>query len=389
VVRRGPNEGTIRERADGRWEARVLISEPDGRRVRRSLLGRTRTQVRDKLRDALRDEAAGRSMPSDRLTVGVFLHQWLEDTVRPSTRPSTFSSYASIVRLHLEPGLGRLPLARLSPQQVQAFLNAESASGLSPRSVAMERAVLRGALGRAERWGLVTRNVAKLAEPPRVPRRQITPLSPEQARTFLEAIRGDRLDALYLVALGVGLRQGEILGLAWPDLDLAAGTLTVRHALQRVEGKLILVEPKSVTSHRTVALPALVHEALRAHRIRGLQERLGAGTRWHDDPRDLVFVSTVGTPLDGITVTRRFQALLKTAGLPHQRFHDLRHAAASMMLTQGVAARVVMETLGHSQISLTLGTYSHVSPALGRAAAERMNDLLGPQGPGAAAASAG
>src|SRR5450759_1773808 len=335
VVRRGPNEGTIRERADGRWEARVLVTEPDGRRVRRSLLGPTRTQVRDKLRDALRAEATGRSMPSDRLTVGVFLHQWLEDTVRPSTRPSTYSSYASIVRLHLEPGLGHLPLARLSPQQVQAFLNAESASGLSPRGVAMERAVLRGALARAERWGLVTRNVAKLAEPPRVPRRQVTPLSPDQARTFLDAIRSDRLEALYLVALGVGLRQGEILGLAWSDLDLAAGTLTVRHALQRVEGKLILVEPKSVTSHRTVALPALVHEALRAHRIRGLQERLGAGTRWHDDPRDLVFVSTVGTPLDGITVTRRFQALLKSAGLPHQRFHDLRHAAASMMLTQG------------------------------------------------------
>jgi len=341
------------------------------------------------LRDALRAEAAGKSVPSDRLTVGAFLHQWLADTVRPSTRPSTFSSYASIVRLHLEPGLGHLPLARLSPQQVQAFLNAESTSGLSPRSVAMERAVLRGALGRAERWGFVTRNVAKLAEPPRLPRRQVTPLSPEQARIFLEAIRGDRLEALYLVALGVGLRQGEILGLSWSDINLEAGTLTVRHALQRVEGKLILVEPKSLTSHRTVALPALVHEALRAHRIRQLEERLGAGARWHDDPRDLVFVSTVGTPLDGITVTRRFQALLKAAGLPHQRFHDLRHACASLMLTQGVAARIVMETLGHSQISLTLGTYSHVSPALGRAAAERMNDLLCPQGPAAAAARAG
>ena len=225
----------------------------------------------------------------------------------------------------------------------------------------------------------MTRNVAKLAEPPRVPRRQVTPLSPEQARTFLGAIRGGRLEALHLVALGVGLRQGEILGLGWSDLDLAAGTLTVRNALQRVNGKLILVEPKSVTSHRTVALPALVHEALRAHRVRQLEERLYAGARWHDDPRDLVFVSTIGTPLDGITVTRRFQALLKSVGLPHQRFHDLRHACASFLLTQGVAARTVMETLGHSQISLTLGTYSHVSPALGRAAAERMNDLLCPR----------
>jgi integrase len=376
VVRRGAGEGTIRERADGRWEARVVVTEPDGRHARRSLLGRTRTQVRGKLRDALRAEATGRPTPSDRLLVGAFLQQWLADSVKPSTRPSTYSSYSSIVRLHLEPGLGHLPLERLSPQQVQSFLNAESAAGLSPRSVAMERAVLRQALGRAERWGLVTRNVAKLTEPPRVPRHQVRPLSAEQARVFLEAIHGDRHEALYLVALGVGLRQGEILGLSWPDLDLETGTLTVRQALQRVDGKLRLVEPKSVTSHRVVALPALVHEGLRAHRLRQLEERLQTGPRWRADPRDLVFVSTIGTPLDGIVVTRRFQALLRTAGLPHQRFHDLRHACASLLLGQGVAARVVMEQLGHSQISLTLNTYTHVSSALGRAAADRMNELL-------------
>jgi integrase len=389
VGRREAGEGTIRARPDGRWEARVIITEPDGRRVRRSLLGRTRTQVRDKLRDALRAEATGRPTPSDRLTLGAFLGQWLEECVRPSTRPATYASYSSIVRLHLAPGLGHLPLARLSPQQVQSYLNAESAAGLSPRSVAMERAVLRQALGRAERWGLVTRNVAKLTEPPRVPRRQVRPLSADQARVFLETIRGDRHEALYLVALGVGARQGEILGLAWPDLDLDAGTLTVRQALQRVNGKLILVEPKSVTSHRTVAMPTLVRDALRAHRIRQLEERLHAGSGWHDDPRDLVFVSKLGAPLEGINVTRRFQALLRTAGLPHQRFHDLRHLCASLLLSQGVAARVVMEQLGHSQIGLTLNTYSHVSPALGRVAAERMNDLLGPQDPDVLVAGAG
>jgi len=376
MSRRGANEGSIRERADGRWEARAVLTGPDGRRARRSMLGRTRAQVRDRLRDALRAEATGRPVPSDRLTLGAFLQQWLAESVRPRTRPRTYTSYASAVRLHLEPGLGHVSLARLSPQQVQHFLNERSATGLSPRTVAIQRAVLRQALGQAERWGLVTRNVAKLVEPPRVPRRQVRPLSPEQARTFLDAIRGDRHEALYLVALGVGLRQGELLGLAWSDIDLNAGTLTVRQALQRVDGRLILVEPKSATSHRVVALPALVLDALRAHRVRQLRERLLKGSRWHDDPRDLVFVSTIGTPLDGITVTRRFQALLKTAGLPHQRFHDLRHACASLLLAQGVAARVVMETLGHSQIALTLNTYSHVSPALGRAAAERMNELL-------------
>jgi integrase len=376
AVRRAAGEGTIRHRPDGRWEARVVVTETDGRRVRRSFLGRSRTQVRDKLHDALRAEETGRPTPTDRLTVGEFLQRWLVDSVRPSTRPSTYKSYAGIVHLHLEPGLGRLSLARLSPQQVQAFLNAESAAGLSPRSVAMERAVLRQALGRAERWGLVSRNVAKLAEPPRVPKHEIRPLTANQARIFLDAIRGDRHEALYLVALGVGLRQGEILGLSWPDLDLDLGTLTVRRALQRVDGHLVLVEPKSVTSRRVVALPALVHEALQTHRVRQLEERLRAGARWRTDPRDLVFVSTIGTPLDGIVVTRRFQSVLASASLPHQRFHDLPHACASLLLSQGIAARVVMEQLGHSQISLTLNTYTHVSPALGRVAADRMNDLL-------------
>lgn len=160
-------------------------------------------------------------------------------------------------------------------------------------------------------------------------------------------------------------------------MDLAASTVTVRHALQRIDGRLDLVEPKSTTSHRVVALPAIVAGGLRAQRTRQLTERLLAGSRWKDDPRGLVFTTSVGTPMDGIAVTRRFQALVERAGLRRQRFHDLRHACASLLLAQGVAPRVVMETLGHSQISLTLNTYSHVIPAVGRAAAEQMDVVLG------------
>lgn len=220
------------------------------------------------------------------------------------------------------------------------------------------------------------RNAARLAEPPRVPRRETRPLSSDQAQTLIRAIDGDRLEALYLVALGVGLRQGELLGLAWSDVDFERGVLTLRKALQRVDRRLVLVEPKSVTSRRVVVLPDLVTAALRKHRVRQAEERLLAGRRWKDDPRDLVFRTTIGTPLDGITVARNFQALLARHRLPHQRFHDLRHTCASLLLAEGVAPRVVMETLGHSQIALTLNTYSHVSPALGRAAAERMNTVL-------------
>lgn len=376
MARRGSNEGTIRKRPDGRWEARAVITLPDGSRVRRSYLARTRTDAAEKLRLALQAEATGTSVADHRLTVGRFLEQWLGDVVAPTVRPLTLQSYRSMVRLHLEPGLGHLPLVRLSPHQVQTFLNARTAAGLSPRTVAYCRAVLRQALGQAERWGLVTRNVARLVQPPRVPRRPVTPLSPAEARRFLDAIADDRHRALYLVALGVGLRQGEILGLSWPDIDLDAATLTVRQALQRVGGRLVLVEPKSATSHRTVAMPAVVVAALLEHRGRQRLERLGAGARWHDDPRRLVFTTTVGTPLDGITVTRRFQSLLRAHDLPHQRFHDLRHACASLLLAQGVAPRVVMEQLGHSQIGLTMNTYAHVTPALGRTAADRMDALL-------------
>lgn len=384
MPRRGANEGTIRERKDGRWEARVIVTRADGRRARRSLLGRTRADVRDRLQAALRAESSGLVLPPERLTVGVFLRQWLADAVRPSVRPRTYTSYAGIARVHLEPRLGTIPLARLSPQHVQTFLNAKSASGLAPRTVGYIRAVLRQALGQAERWSLVTRNVARLAEPPRIERREVHPLTPDQARTFLDAIRGDRLEALYLVAIGVGLRQGEILGLAWSDIDFDARTITVRHALQRVGGSLVLVEPKSTTSRRVVALPAFVTEGLRAHRTRRREDRLLAGSRRREDQRDLVFVTTVGTPMDGIAVTRRFQTLLARSGLPRQRFHDLRHACASLLLVQGVAPRVVMETLGHSQIGLTLNTYSHVIPALGRAAAEQMDEVLGPRSEDAA-----
>lgn len=353
------------------------MTDPGGRRVRRSFLGRERHLVRDKLQEALHTEAGGISVATASLTLAAFLDDWLK-TVAPTIRPRTFQSYEMILRVHLVPGLGHIPLTRLSPQQVQTFLHARGSSGRSPRSVAIIRAVLRVALGQAERWGLVSRNVAKLVVPPRVARREVKPLNPDQARRFLDIVQGDRFEALYLVALGVGLRQGELLGLAWPDVDLEAGTIRVRHALQRVGGVPCLVEPKSATSHRTVALPSIVLDALRAHRLRQLDARQASGTPSPRNSWDLVFVSTVGTPLDGVAVTRRFQELLLANNLPRQRFHDLRHACASLLLAQGVAPRVVMETLGHSQISLTMNTYSHVAPFLGREAAVRMDAALAP-----------
>lgn len=210
-------------------------------------------------------------------------------------------------------------------------------------------------------------------EPPKAARYEVRPLTTEQARVLLEAIRGDRHEALYLVTMATGLRQGEAFGLRWDDVDLDTGTITVRHQLQRINGTPTLTAPKSARSRRTIALPAFVVPALKAHRTRQKAERLAAGVRWQD--WKLVFTNPTGGPLTP-NVTTAFARLLKAAGLPKQRFHDLRHLCASLMLAQGVHPRVVMEQLGHSQISVTMNTYSHVAPALQREAAERMDALL-------------
>jgi integrase len=217
-----------------------------------------------------------------------------------------------------------------------------------------------------------------LVDAPRVRRSEVKPFTPEQARKFLEAARQDRLEGLYAVAM-LGLRQGEILGLRWTDIDLATATLTVQQSLQRVGGKLSVVDTKTDRSRRSVRLPQVTATALVRHQMRQEQERQLAGTRWKDT--GFVFTTTVGTPMDGPTVTHRFQALLKKVGLPHMRFHDLRHTCATLLLAQGVHPRIVMEILGHSQISITMNLYSHVIPAMQQEVAARLDAILAPPAP--------
>ena len=375
MTRRGPNEGSIYQRGDGRWEGAVHIGYENGRRVRKFVIAPTRAEAAAKLGPLLKARDERRPIPDQRTRLGPFLHQWLDEVARPTVRASTFSSYEGIVRLHLTPDLGRLALAKLTPVDVQRLLNAKRAAGLSPRRVAYIHAVIRRALVTAERWGLVSRNVAKLVDPPRVQRHEIRPLSPEEARLLLDSAVGDRLVALYLTALATGLRQGELLGLRWEDVDLEARRLWVRHTLARVDAKLVLLEPKTERSRRTIVLPEVAVSALRAHRTRQLMERLAAGTRWQDTGH--VFATTVGTPIEAARVTRAFHAALARAGLPQSRFHDLRHAAATFLLAQGFTLEDVKNLLGHSSIVLTSNTYGHVLEQRQEQVAAGMDALLG------------
>jgi integrase len=352
----------------------------EGRRARTWVYGKTQKEAASKLAAARRAHELGLTPGLERLAIAEYLRDWLT-AARPTIRPATYLSYRTIVDVHLIPALGRVRVVRLTPGEVETMLAGKLAAGLSPRRVQLIRATLRRALARAEKHGIVGRNVAALADGPAQIRREVQPLSPVETRAFLEHVRGHRLEGLFVTAIGTGMRQGELLGLSWADLALDADppVLTVRHALQRVEGRLVLVEPKSSAGRRVVTLPAFVVRSLREHRRRQLEERVALGPLWAGNAFDAVFVSEIGTPLDGTNVLRQFQRLLVAAGLPRKRFHDLRHGLASAMLAQGVAPRVVMETLGHSTIALTMNTYSHVIDAARRDAADRIDAFLGPQ----------
>lgn len=371
--RRGNQEGSIRKRKDGRWEGRISV---DGRQ--RSFYGKTRVEVSRKIREAQRKVDRGLPLADERVTLGKHLEHWLETSVKPSVRPATFASYESHVRLHIGPALGKVPLAKLQPQHVQKLMNAKLDEGLSANTVLRIRATLRKALNQAIKWGLIDRNVATLVDPPKAERYRVEPITPEEATAILEAVKGHRLSALFTTLLGVGLRLGEGLGLRWDDVDLEAGTLTVRFALQKIEGEYQLVEPKSELSRRTLVLPEFVTAALRRHRAAQSRERLVAGGDWDD--QGLVFTTDRGQPLDNSNVHHSFRRQLVKAGVRSLRIHDLRHGCASLMLAKGVSPRVVMETLGHSQISLTMNTYAHVMMSLREDAARKMDEILGSRG---------
>ena len=374
--KRARGTGSIRQRRRGLWQIRWETGTGKSRLYHSETVRGTKTQAEAILREHLvkneRARSSGVLSTEPRLTVGQWLRHWLDHVARHNLRPGTFEGYQAIVERELIPALGTVRLNRLGIAEVQELVNSLRHR---PHWARYQRSVLRSALSEAERQGLVSRNVARLVRVPSPPRKEVSPLSPEQARAFLQAVEGDRLAALYKLGMALGLRQGELLGLQWDAVDLDGGALVVKRSLRRHGGAYHLDEPKTERSRRALPLPSPLVDALRAHRDRQAFERIIA-TPWLGDDWNLVFARPDGYPLSGPVVTKQFQRHLERAGLPRVRFHDLRHGAATYLLHAGVPMRSVMDLLGHTQMSTTSDLYSHVLPDMQREASEKVAAVL-------------
>ncbi len=374
ATKRGNSEGSITKRKNGLWEARISLE--DGRR--KSFYAKTRQEAARQLAAALRDRDAGLPILGKGQTVESYLTSWLTAT-KSKVRDQTWRGYEIRIRVHAIPNLGSIPLTRLTAQQVQLLYAKKLEEGQSSTSVHHLHAILHRAFDAALRLGLIQRNVFDLVEVPRMRHHEMATLTETQAQTLLATAKGDRLEALYVLALATGMRQGELLALKWQDVDLDGVTLQVRASVHYTKEGYVFAEPKTKYSRRRIALSQIAVEALRAHRTRQVEERLLVGAAW--EKLDLVFPNTLGRPLDGTNLLRYwFYPLLKRAGLPRIRFHDLRHTAATLLLARGINPKVVSEMLGHSHVSVTLGIYSHVMPHMQQQAADAMDKALGLRG---------
>ena len=347
-------------RADGRWVASVEAGvDRDGRRRRPRAVRRTKREALAAL-DELRRRSDQGVTPERTQSVGEFLEWWLAAVVPDTVKPSTVDAYADIVRLYIAPHVGRVKLAKLTPQHVKSMLRAMEIDGLSPRTRQYARTVLRRALRWAEQHGLVLRNVATLVDGPRQTGTKLDDtLDAAGTAAVIDAVAGDRLEALAVVVLRLGLRKGEALALRWDNIDLAAGTLIVQGTLKRRKGGGLYVDTtKTDAGVRELPLVAGTAEALREHRRRQAAERLALGPLWVDSGH--VFTSATGTPLDPRNANRWWSAICERAGVGHRRFHAARHTAATLLLDQGVPLEVVSAVLGHAGLAITADVYAKV-----------------------------
>lgn len=360
--RRANNEGALfYSDYEECWIAEITL--PNGRRRRKR--SKKQKVVKDwllKQRTALQE---GRLLPDENITVAEYLDRFMNDVAAHTLRPSSIQSYGFLIRDHIKPEIGHIKLASLRPDHLQSLYSLKLESGLSKRTVQYIHSVIRRALNQAVKWGLLYRNPTAAVTPPKPKKKTPKTLTAEQVKQFFNAVSEHRYYPIYVIAVTMGLRKSEILGLRWQDVDLDQGTVSINHIVTEIQGVIHTGRPKTESSRRTVAMPDVVREVLQEHR------------EATDGTEGLVLTTSSGRAISQRNLTRHFHAALEDAGLEKMRFHDLRHTAATLLLKENVHPKIVQELLGHSSITLTLDTYSHVIPSMQQEAADKMDDLFG------------
>lgn len=375
--KRANGEGSIFKRADGTWAASVSLGRgPDGKLKRKTVYGKTQKEVREKLQALQAEIITGGVVDPARVTVAEYLERWLNDVAQHTVRPTTFESYTRYVQLHATPALGKLQLSKLQPMHLQQLYSERLAAGKSKRTVQYLHAILHRALKHAVRQRMIGSNPADAVDVPRPDRKEMQTLTISQLEQLVKVMEGDPLYALYYLAIATGCRRGELVALRCSDVDWGRPAININRTAEEVKRKVIRTEPKTAKSRRSVPLPAEAVAVLKAHKAKQAQEKLRMGSEYLD--QGLVFAKPTGEPVSPGQVSHHFAVLLNRAKLPRVRLHDRRHTRATLLLGAGVHPKIVSERLGHSTITLTLDTYSHVTPTLQDEVANKLDAMLPP-----------
>lgn len=369
--------GTIRQRSDGRWEARITVGRDPGtgKQIQKSVYGSTQKEVRKKLAQLVTEVDGGTYREPSKMTLGKWLDIWVEEYLG-GVKPKTVVSYRCQIDNHIKPALGAVKLDALATHTIQKFYNNLSSEELSPKSVKIAHGVLHRALQQAVAIGYLSHNPSDACTLPRIERKEIKPLDSEAITKFLKAIQGHRFEAVYLTMLFTGMRRGEVCGLTWDHVNLEKGTILINRQLQGVSGhpgEYCLVSTKS-NKGRTIVIADAVVEVLKKQKIQQAKARLMAGPLWSDE--GYVFTDELGKHLSPSTLYHQYKKLVASIGLPDARLHDLRHSYAVAALRAGDDIKTVQGNLGHHTASFTLDVYGHVTEEMKQASAARMDSFI-------------
>lgn len=369
--RRGNHEGSIYNRSDGNWRAQITI---DGQRI--GYAAKTRREAQDWLRHMGNRIEKGLSSKAANIRFEEFLNDWLKSK-KLTLEDQSWRTYCQLVRDYIAPSLGKIKLGELTSNQIQVFYNDSVDSGVGLRTIQKTHTVIHAALNYATKMGMIGRNPEKATQSPKPVHKEMSFLKTEQVKILLETAKetNDPFYGLYYLALVTGMRQGELLALTWKNVDLEQGYLNVNYSISRSSGGgLVLKVPKTKSSVRSIKLGNDSIKVLFEQQKRLYQAKKNSNRLWRDT--DHVFTSSIGTVIDPSNLLKQFRQLLKKAGLPKIRFHDLRHTAASLMLNNGVDVLVASQRLGHAKPSITLDVYGHLMPSMQNRAADVLEKLI-------------